>query len=108
MTRLLPGHRLDPNLQDQRFEVANPRYAKEAERRRRLLPAGNKGNAARNLQSVHRVRVGGRPIADLAALRSSSRDARSQRQVAQVSVQSRLPAGDDLTVKSWRVIRYRT
>jgi hypothetical protein len=33
------------------------------------LPAGNKGNAARNLQSVHRVRVGGRPIADLAALR---------------------------------------
>jgi len=73
MTRLLPGHRLDPKLQHQRFEVADPRYAKKAERRRRLLPAGNKGNAARNLQSVHRVRLGGRPIADLAALRDPHR-----------------------------------
>ena len=27
MARLLPGHRLDPKLQHQRFEVADPRYA---------------------------------------------------------------------------------
>src|SRR5207248_5767487 len=107
MTRLLPGHRRDPNLQDQRFEVADPRYAKKAERRGHCRLATRAIRHA-TTKSVHRVRLGGWPIADLAALRSSSPDALSQRQVAQVSVQSRLPAGDDLTAKSSRVIRYRT